>query len=126
MKRWKKAEKMAAEAFGVERNIRVNFGEEGPDTTEHPIFSIEVKSRKKISQFLKDGLEQAEKYYQDKLPVLVLDEAYRKDQMVVMNMSHFKEVLKMIDDAKSGLGLDAVIEVTGPNADGKFNIKVTQ
>jgi hypothetical protein len=125
MKRWKKAEKQAAQAFGVERNIRLNWGEEGPDTTEHPIFSIEVKSRKKISQFLKDGLAQATKYFPDKLPCLVLDERYRREQMVVMNMSHFQQLLQMIEDARSGSDLDAVLEIE-PTSEGKFKIKVTQ
>jgi len=122
MKRWKKAEKIAATALGVERNIRVNFGEEGPDTTEHDIFSIEVKSRKKISQFLKDGLEQAKKYYPNKLALLVLDEAYRRDQMIVMNMTEFQKLLEMMEELRSGSGLDAILEIT-KDGDG-VNIKV--
>lgn len=124
MKRWKRAELEAAEAFGVKRNIRVNWGEEGPDTTEHPIFSIEVKSMKKISQFILKGLEQAMDYYPDKLPCLVL-KPMRKDSMVLMKLSDFKQVLLMIDDVKSVSGLDAVLEIE-PTSDGKFKIKVTQ
>lgn len=112
MARWKKAERKAAESFGVKRNIRVNFGEEGPDTTEHEIFSIEVKSRKKISQFLKDGLDQAQKYYPQKLPLLVVDEKYRRDQIVVMNMQDFQKLLEMMEESKSVSGLDAILEIT--------------
>jgi len=124
MSRWKRAEKEAAEAFGVKRNIRVNWGEEGPDTTEHPIFAIEVKSMKKISQFILNGLEQALSYWPEKIPVLVLKPA-RKDSMVLMKLRDFEEVLHMIDESRSGSGLDAVLEIE-PTMDGKVRIKVIQ
>lgn len=65
------------------RNSRGNdFSLSIPDV-EHPLLSIECKYRKKISLFLKDGIKQAEKYYPDKIPVLVLKEKNMRGELLV-------------------------------------------
>jgi len=62
-----------------------------PDV-EHPLLSIECKYRKKISGFLKDGLKQAESYYPDKIPVLVLKEKNMRGELVVIRLSDFQDL----------------------------------
>jgi len=120
VKRWKIAEKKAAEAFGVERVVRMNFGVEGPDVTEHDVFGIEVKSRKRFPSFVKSGLEQAKKYFPDKLPLVVVDIAYWKEQMVIMKMEDFQAAVSV---SRSDLNLDAILEIS-KDPDGSVNIKV--
>lgn len=121
MKRWKESEKKAAEAFGVKRMIRLNFGDSAPDTSPHPHFSIEVKSRKKVSQFILDGLKQAKDYYPEKWPVLVVDPAYKKDQIVMMNMKDFQEMLEQLQGSGSDSSLDGVLEIVQQD-NGKFKV----
>jgi hypothetical protein len=121
MSRWKKRERDGAKAFGVQRNLRVNFGESGPDTTEHPVFSIEIKSRLKVSQFLKDGLEQAKGYYPEKLPLLLVYERFRRDGIVVMNLKDFQSLLSMQEESESGL--DAILEINQDET-GKFQVRI--
>ena len=74
MANWKNLERKAAKVLNGKRNSRgMDFSLSIPDV-EHPLLSIECKYRKKISGFLKDGIKQAQKYYPDKIPALVLKE----------------------------------------------------
>lgn len=88
--RWKVHERKVARALGVERMSRgADFGKEGGDTTPHPIWSIEIKYRSKISKFIHEGLAQARKYDPSKTPILVLKEKSKHGELVVMNLSDF-------------------------------------
>lgn len=87
---WKRRERQIAAAFNVKRNITrgMNFQISAPDTTPHPYFSIEIKTRnslpKSISSIgevafvpkapaiVKKSLLQAEGYDSSKVPVAVL------------------------------------------------------
>lgn len=87
---WKVIEKKIAELFGVKRVCRGrDFGQSLPDTTEHPIFSIEIKHRKtipaalvkycgttmtKVNKFVADAILQANGYYPGKIPIAVIHE----------------------------------------------------
>ena len=84
MTNWKRHERKTAAALGGKRNSRGNdFGQSMPDV-EHPLLSIECKYRAKISGFLKDGLKQAEGYYPDKIPVLVIKEKQMRGELVII------------------------------------------
>jgi len=81
-KAWKRNEREEAKAFGVERNARM--GKNAGDTTEHPIFSIEIKYRKTIPKLIGEGLSQAAGYYPDKTPLLVVKERGMRGSIVCM------------------------------------------
>lgn len=88
-KAWKNHERTTAEVLGGKRVSRgADFGESAPDI-EHPIFSIECKYRKKLSSFLKEGLDQARSYSTTKTPILVLRERGTHGAMVVMELKDF-------------------------------------
>lgn len=92
MSNWKGLERKAAKALNGKRNSRGNdFSLFIPDV-EHPMLSIECKYRKKISGFLKDGLRQAERYYPDKIPVLILKEKHMQGELVVIRLSDFQDL----------------------------------
>lgn len=93
MANWKNHERKTAAALGGKRISRgMDFSLSAPDV-EHPLLSIECKYRQKISGFLKDGLKQAEQYYPEKIPVLVLKEKYMRGELVVIRLSDFKKIL---------------------------------
>ena len=90
MSNWKWHERKTAAALGGRRNSRGNdFSQSMPDV-EHPRLSIECKYRAKISLFLKDGLRQAEGYYPDKIPFLVLKEKHMRGELVVIRLKDFQ------------------------------------
>ncbi len=92
----KNLERKAAKTIGGKRNSRGNdFSQSMPDV-EHPLLSIECKYRKKISGFLKDGLKQAERYYPEKIPVLILKEKHMRGELVVIRLSDFEGLIKDI------------------------------
>ncbi|MBZ0156273.1 MAG: hypothetical protein K8I29_08715 [Alphaproteobacteria bacterium] len=94
MANWKNHERKTAAALGGKRISRgMNFSLSAPDI-EHPLLSIECKYRQKISGFLKDGLKQAERYYPEKIPVLVLKEKHMRGELVVIRLSDFKAILE--------------------------------
>jgi hypothetical protein len=100
MSSWKRHEKRTAEALGGKRVIRTDFSQSLPDI-EHPLLSIECKYRKKISSFLKDGLEQAKRYDPRKIPVLVVKEKGMKGAIVVLRLEDFANLInKMKGDKK--------------------------
>lgn len=93
MKAWKRHEKKTALELGGERVVRVNWGEEGPDV-RHPRLCIECKYRRKLPEWLIGAVNQAERYAEPgQLPIAVLKERYRRDELVVMKLSRFKEFL---------------------------------
>ena len=96
MANWKNAERQVAKVIGGKRHSRgANFGEEAPDIImpKDSLFVYEVKYRKKISNFLKDGLLQAKRYAKDnQVPVLVLKERYMHGALVVLNLRDWKDL----------------------------------
>ncbi len=94
---WKRHERNIAKKIGGRRVLRgADFSKSAPDI-EHHYFSVECKYRKKISGFLEKGLKEAEKYSTEKIPILVIQEKFRKRQIVVM---WFDDFLRTINDAK--------------------------
>lgn len=92
MSNWKNLERKAARILNGKRNNRgVDFSLSIADI-EHPLLSVECKYRKKISGFLKDGIKQAEKYYPDKIPVLILKEKNMRGELVVVRLSDFQNL----------------------------------
>jgi hypothetical protein len=93
-KGWKKAERRIAELLGG-RRVPVSGRQRGdvPDV-DHPILSIEVKTRRSIPAWLEDAMKQAEASARDgQVPVAVLHEhgqRYR-DAFVVVRLSDLEE-----------------------------------
>ena len=89
---WKDLEKDTAKILKGKRNLRgADFSQSMADV-EHPILSIECKYRKKISEFLKDGIRQAESYAPDKIPVLILKERYQHGAFIMLKLKDFEDL----------------------------------
>lgn len=88
---WKRLERQAAQALGGKRIIRADFGQSLPDV-DHNLFSIECKLRAKLPRLLRLGLEQAEKYDENKISLLILKERYARESLVVLKMKDFKSL----------------------------------
>ena len=92
---WKNLERKAAKILEGKRNSRgMDFSLSMSDV-EHPLLSVECKYRKKISGFLKDGLQQAQKYAPEKIPVLVLKEKHMRGELAVLRLSDLKALLRV-------------------------------
>ena len=94
MKDWKACERKIAELLGGVR-VPVSGRQRGakPDG-EHPVLSIEVKSRKTLPAWLLDALEQAQAATEDgRLPVAVLhqDRKPYRDALVVCRLGEFAD-----------------------------------
>jgi hypothetical protein len=64
---WKRHERQTAQLLGGKRNCRgADFGQSIADV-EHPVFSVEVKYRKKLPQLWREGLAQAKNYDRQRL-----------------------------------------------------------
>jgi hypothetical protein len=98
-KSWKRHEKRTAEALGGKRVIRTDFSQSLPDI-EHSLLSIECKYRKKISSFLKDGLEQAQKYDPRKIPCLVLKEKGMRGAIAILRLEDFASLMRLMNKSK--------------------------
>lgn len=86
---WKNLERKAAKTLNGKRISRgMDFSQSLPDV-EHPLLSIGCKYRKKISGSLKDGIKQAEKYYPDKIPALVIKEKSMRGELIILKLSDF-------------------------------------
>jgi hypothetical protein len=89
---WKNSERKAARVLNGKRNSRrMNFSLSIPDI-EHSVLSVECKYRKKISGFLNEGLKQAEGYYPDKIPALVLKEKNMRGELNILRLSDFQDL----------------------------------
>lgn len=96
MKAWKVCERRIAEELGG-RRVPVSGRQLGhaPDI-EHPTLSIEVKSRKRLPEWIKEAMEQAEaSAEQPQLSISVLHEdgARYGKALVVMRLADFKRRL---------------------------------
>lgn len=101
---WKNLERKAAKTLNGRRNIDrgMDYHLSRPDI-EHPLLSVECKYRKKISGFLKDGLKQAEKYYPEKIPALVIKEKSMQGELIILRLSDFKNLFGAIKGIDKGL-----------------------
>ncbi len=97
MKDWKACERRIAEVLGGVR-VPVSGRQRGatPDV-EHPILSIEVKSRKSLPGWLLDALEQAQAASENgRLPVAILHQDCKpyRDALVVVRLEDFANYVK--------------------------------
>lgn len=94
MSNWKNLERKAAKTLNGKRNIDrgMDYHLSRPDV-EHPLLSIECKYRAKISGFLKDGIKQAQGYYPEKIPVLILKEKNMRGELVVLQLADFQSLI---------------------------------
>lgn len=126
MSRWQRGEKRAAEAFGLNRNQRMSYGESGPDLSEHPYLGLEVKTRKKIPKFWTDGLQQAKGYWPDKIPALVVFEKGKHQGTITIRVDDFLRLMEMKGLAsKSESDLDGTLTITQDDT-GKFKLEIRQ
>jgi hypothetical protein len=100
MANWKRHEKRTAEVLGGKRVIRTDFSQSLPDV-EHPLLSIECKYRAKLSRFLIDGLEQAQKYDPKKIPVLVLKEKGMRGAFAILRLEDFANLINLTKGDKN-------------------------
>jgi len=98
---WKNSERKVAEYLGGERVSRGdNFGESDTDV-RHKAFSIEVKERKKVSQFLIDIVKQADQYNDgSKLSIGVLHEKGKRhdNDLVLVRLKDFADYYGNVRD----------------------------
>ena len=61
---------------------------------EHPIYSIEVKHRKNLSEWLHSSMKQAIIEAEHRVPMVVLHEKQMKyeDSYVILRLKDFKEI----------------------------------
>lgn len=95
-KAWKKTERAVAEILGGER-IPVSGRQRGsaPDIA-HNLFSIEVKHRKKLPDWIHDAMSQAKASIRgDQLPIVILHEKGQRhiNDYVVMTLKDFRDYL---------------------------------
>lgn len=91
---WKALERKAAKTLNGTRNIErgMDYHLSRPDI-EHPLLSIECKYRAKISGFLKDGIKQAQGYYPEKIPVLILKEKGMRGELAILRLADFQGLI---------------------------------
>lgn len=99
MKSWKACERKIAEILGGVR-VPITGRQRGttPDV-EHPVLSIEVKSRKTLPAWLLDAMEQAQAASENgRLPVAVLhqDRQQYADSLCVLRLEDLSLLLKNI------------------------------
>ena len=88
---WKAVERKLARLFGVEREGCT--GEAGPDFVSAS-YSVEVKHRKQLPQWIKGALEQAEVNCKDgTMPLVILHERYQgyEDSLVLCRLREFRD-----------------------------------
>jgi hypothetical protein len=94
---WKNTERKVAKRLGGKRRLRGADFSQSMGDVEHPLFSIEVKYRKRLPVILTGGLAQARRCSEDgKVPILVLKEARTAGEMVVISLRDFEDLLGRI------------------------------
>jgi hypothetical protein len=89
---WKDAERRAAKKLGGTRNRRGDDFAQTVGDVDHPLFSVEVKKRKKLPQLWREGLAQAQRYNKSKPPLLVIHEHQKKTDLVCMKLKDFVDL----------------------------------
>jgi|TARA_B100000749_G_C18258033_1_gene395161 hypothetical protein len=91
MTTWKHCEREVARLLGGERT---GCNGESRRDVEHPRWSIEVKHRKTLPQWLHDAMEQAVIEAEHRKPMVVLHQKQMKyeDSYIVLKLKDFKEI----------------------------------
>jgi hypothetical protein len=100
MKSWKSAERRIAAILGGERLPVSGRGRGDAPDIDHPVLSVEVKSRATIPRWLTDALEQAESASRDgRMPAAVLhpDRGRYADALVICRLSEFAQLAEAVD-----------------------------
>lgn len=94
---WKGFERELAGDFSVKRNINrgANFSKSESDTTPHPVFSLEAKKRKTLPALMKKGLEQAESYFPNKVPIVGFKELHQRGYIICINKDYFQNMYQI-------------------------------
>lgn len=93
---WKELERYAAAMLHGQRHIRWDRAEVAPDIDlpEHSPFVVECKYRKELPALLADGLLQAAKYDEDKIPLLVVKERGQPGALAVLRLADFVRIVR--------------------------------
>ena len=88
MSTWKHSERMIAKLLG---GMRTGSNGESRRDVEHPHWSIEVKHRKVLPQWLHDAMGQAEREADGRVPIVVLHEKNQQyeESYVVIRLLNF-------------------------------------
>ena len=91
MSTWKHCERMIAKLLGGERT---GCNGESRRDVEHPRWSIEVKHRKSLPEWLHDAMNQAILEAEHRVPLVVLHEKQMKyeDSYILLKLKDFKEI----------------------------------
>lgn len=96
MRSWKTAERRIAEILGGRRVPVSGRGRGDAPDVEHPTLSIEIKSRRRLPDWIKDALAQARasaRKPQLSIAVLHEDGARYKDALIVLRLEDFEKRL---------------------------------
>jgi hypothetical protein len=86
---WKNHERQTAKALGGKRNSRGGDFSQSKSDVEHSLFSVECKYRAKLPYLLREGLSQAGRYDENKVPILVVKQKNSRGALVVLKMKDF-------------------------------------
>jgi len=91
MATWKHCERMIAKLLGGERT---GCNGESRRDVEHPDWSIEVKHRKSLPEWLHSAMNQAILDAEHRVPLVVLHEKQMKyeDSYILLKLKDFKEI----------------------------------
>ena len=91
MTTWKHCERTIASLLG---GVRTGCNGESRRDVEHPMYSIEVKHRKNLPEWLHSAMKQAIIEAEHRVPMVVLHEKQMKyeDSYVILRLKDFKEI----------------------------------
>ena len=91
MTTWKHCERTIASLLG---GVRTGCNGESRRDVEHPLWSIEVKHRKSLPEWLHSAMDQAIIEAEHRVPMVVLHEKQMKyeDSYVILRLKDFKEI----------------------------------
>ena len=97
MTTWKHCERTIARLLG---GTRTGCNGESRMDVEHPLWSIEVKHRKSLPEWLHSAMEQAIIEAEHRIPMVVLHEKQMKydNSLVVLRLKDFKEITNEYDE----------------------------
>src|SRR5262245_42700473 len=103
---WKEAERRAARKLGGVRNKRGDDFSKAAADVSHPLFTVEVKKRKKCPQLWREGLAQAQRYDKKKPPLLVIHEHNSKTDLVCLKLKDFVDLFGPLQNHNTEEGID--------------------
>ena len=91
MTTWKHCERTIASLLG---GVRTGCNGESRRDVEHPRWSIEVKHRKNLPEWLHSAMDQAIIEAEHRVPMVVLHEKQMKyeDSFIILRLKDFKEI----------------------------------